>query len=425
MDSSYRHYYIGQDVDVIPRTKANYSLTDLLRSLFVKRQSGKFRKKLINELKRITGEQNLLLMPSGRGALYFLLKALPQKRAIIPAYTCSAVAEAALLAGKDVAYVDIAKNSYNMDVELLEGELTSDSIVIVTHQFGIPCKIERLCEKIKNAGAFAVEDMAGAFGGCYAGRRLGSFGDAAFFSFDTTKLISVPMKAGFLTVKDGNLSSRIRELCHNELKQMPLSKALLNSFKSLILLLIENGSLYHFFHWLVFGSRGKFTAETGEVGSELDEFYCFEMSEQQAYIALRQLSNFDEIVEQRRKLWWAYYRALSGAKTFLVPDIGSGDPNEWACIRFPILVRGEKIQFYKRAAQLGVDFAFSFSHLSCDQGEKRAWSIANHVLDLPFYHKLSARELRSVITVLKKLDEEYFHEICSNVKNEDESREHL
>ena len=77
--------------------------------------------------------------------MYYLLKALPQKKVYLPAYTCWAVPAAIKHAGKELVYVDINLADYNMDVDkLIEIPGTPDSIILATHQFGIPCDIEAI-----------------------------------------------------------------------------------------------------------------------------------------------------------------------------------------------------------------------------------------------------------------------------------------
>ena len=123
---------------MIPRTKVNYSAGELLHALFVSESAARHRDTLKARLRELFGFEHVLLTPSGRAALYFLLRALPQTRVIVPAYTCKAVVEAARLAEKDVVHVEIEPEGFNMDVRQLEPLLDNNCIVIATHQFGIP-----------------------------------------------------------------------------------------------------------------------------------------------------------------------------------------------------------------------------------------------------------------------------------------------
>lgn len=79
-------------------------------------------------------------------------------------------------------------------------------------------------------------------------------------------------------------------------------------------------------------------------------------------------------------------------KTFKVPPPDS--EQEWACIRFPLRIQGDKFAFYNRAVERGIDFAFSFAFIACPEEFRNALRLARSVLDLPFYEKLSERELK-------------------------------
>jgi dTDP-4-amino-4,6-dideoxygalactose transaminase len=81
---------------MISRTKVNYNFSDLCTTFFMNESRNDSRVHFIDKLSDYYQEKNILLTPSGRCGLYLLLKALDHKRVIIPAYTCKAVAEAAI-----------------------------------------------------------------------------------------------------------------------------------------------------------------------------------------------------------------------------------------------------------------------------------------------------------------------------------------
>jgi dTDP-4-amino-4,6-dideoxygalactose transaminase len=128
------------------------------------------------------------------------------------------------------------------------------------------------------------------------------------------------------------------------------------------------------------------------------------LSEFASRLVLRQLDQFDDLVKARRRLYAEYYRRLQGTKTFVLPPEDTKE--EWACIRFPIRVAGDKLSFYRNAVKKGIDFAFSFTFIVCPQRFERAHRLAASVLDLPFYYKLSESEIDQVIAVLRQLDSE-------------------
>lgn len=389
---------------MIPRTKANYTLRQLFKALFITETGMNYKAHLVDLLQQYLGEDNILLMPSGRAGLYYILKAVSASRVIIPAYTCKAVAEAALLAGKDVTYVDIQDGGFNMSADALETVLDDDSVVIATHQFGIPCEIEKIVKLCKNKGALVIEDCAASLGSKIGGKLAGTFGDVAFYSFDSTKLINVPMKGGFVTAKDAILFEKIKKAYAEEIKPLSLMHKLSFLAQAAILVLLENHLLYGIFHKLFFQLRRRFTEDSPDMDLKKNHFYNYDMANWQACIALSQMSDIENIINFRREIYSEYFTRLSKCTAFELPP--KDKMAEWACIRMPIRVNGNKLSYYRLAVSRGVDFAFSFTFIPCSGNYENAKRAADSVLDLPFYLKLNKSELDRVVSVLERIDKE-------------------
>jgi len=185
---------------------------------------------------------------------------------------------------------------------------------------------------------------------------------------------------------------------------MPMRKKAEWLAKGFILVCLANHWLYRLFYQLAFALRGKVTEETGVPAQMAGDFYRYELGNWQAYLAARQLRQIDSIIAARQRAYREYRRRLAGCRAFALPPAdGEG---EWACIRFPIRVHADKMAYYRRAARLGVDFAFAFTHIACPDEFRRAKAVARSVLDLPFYLKLSRREMQKVIAVLERIDNE-------------------
>jgi len=389
---------------MIPRTKVNYLAGQLLKALTVTERSTHHRNLLIGMLSNYLHTDNVILMPSGRCGLYCILKAVNHmKRVIIPAYTCKAVAEAALMAGKEIVYVDIEENSFNMDASALEKVLVDKSVVIATHQFGIPCRIKEIIELCRKRDSLVIEDAAASLGTRIDGKLTGAFGDAAFFSFDSTKLINVPMKGGFVIAKDPTLCKKIHEVCDAELRPMPVGHKFKLFILAFILTMIENPFLYRIFHTVYFQFRGKCTEESPDLDLAKGPFYSYSMTEWQAAIAVRQIENIHYIIKTRQDLYAYYFSCLSGMSSCVLPP--EDLKKEWACIRFPIRIKGNKMSFYHKAVKKGIDFAFSFTYPPCPEGFVNSRHLADAVLDIPYYLKLDRNECDFIVSVLKNIDQ--------------------
>jgi dTDP-4-amino-4,6-dideoxygalactose transaminase len=393
---------------MIPRVKVNYRLRHLFKAFLIGEGRTKYKGLLKKSLQLYLDEENLLMMPSGRAGLYYILKELDASRVFIPAYTCKAVAEAVLMAGKEVVCVEVENDGFNMSVSALESVLNEDSVIIATHQFGIPCEIENIIELARKRRAFVIEDAAASLGSKVNGKLTGTFGDAAFYSFDSTKLINIPMKGGFITVKDSFLFAKIQQGYHKEIQLMPFAHKLRLLAIAALIIFLENHVIYRIFHTLFFELRGRFTEDERHLKLEKNSFYLYDLANWQAYIGLTQMKKIEDLIIDRQNKYSEYIKKLTGFKTFELPPI-DGD-SEWACIRFPIRVKGNKLSYYKMALKKGVDFAFSFTFIPCPDTFRNAARLANSVLDIPYYSGLSVHELNGVVSALKELDTEFQNE---------------
>ncbi len=387
---------------MIPRTKVNYGLAELARAALSLESRSRGRAELTDALRELTGCRHILLTASGRGALYAILKAVDRRRVLIPSYTCKAVDEAALLADRHVVRVPTEPDGFNMDVSALEGLADGDSVIVATHQFGIPCDIDSTMRIARERGALVVEDAAASLGTRVHGRLTGTIGDIGFFSFDSTKLVTVPLKGGFIATDDDALAERIASVLADE----TLAPSLIWKAKTLtlaaVLVLIENGVLYRLFHWLFLQRRGLVTTDEPGLRPERTEFYRHEMTNWQARIAIPQIRRLDSIVATRRRLHRELRAGLEDVSRCLLPPPDTDD--EWACIRFPVRVRGDKVGYYRQLIERDVDCAFSFTFIADPSACELARRLADSVLDLPYYEKLTDREVSKVIAAVKSID---------------------
>ena len=239
-----------QRTSLIPRVKVNYTFRDLWHAIWVSESHNTYRTALSKQLEKIYSTPNILLTSSGRCSLYMILKSLPQHKVHIPAYTCIAVVEAILLAGKDIVYVKTESESFNTNEYKY---LDSDSIVIATHQYGIPCAIKTIVAECERSGAVLIEDCAGAMGTVVDGQQAGRFGDFGFFSFDSSKLVNVPSKGGFIISHSSkSLDSIIKA---NKVKPSDLYFKIKHICRGLVYCFLKNGVSYKCFHYMTMGRK--------------------------------------------------------------------------------------------------------------------------------------------------------------------------
>ena len=386
---------------LIPRMRPNFSTATVLTSLRHGRRQGPRSKGVEAGVASRIGVPHVILTPSGRGGLFLLLHCLPQGRVCIPGYTCSAVTEAASLAGREITYLEHSSGSINLTAGDIDGKLRPGDIFLLTHQYGYAGDVVQIIDCAKRQGAIVIEDIAAAFAGTFDGKPLGSFGLAAFGSFDTSKLVHVPLKGGFVATSDDVLATALRTQAKSLFRKMSVWHMLKLVLLGCIQRLVTKPALYWLFHALNFRLRGKTTAEDGFLAKQPNAFYTTEFSEWQAAIALQQLQQLDEIIRRRA----GAFRVLH-TKCYLHASFGLEKTSAevaGATVRFPVYATGDKTALYRRLVGRGVDCGFSFTKLATPRSYTESWRIADSVLNFPYYPTMTSLELETLSNVLSLL----------------------
>lgn len=164
----------------------------------------------------LVGARGAVGVASGTAALHLALLAVgikPGDEVITTAHTFIATAEPISLIGARPVFVDIDPLTYNIDPGSVEEAITSRTRAIVAvHLYGQPAQLEALRDIAKSHGLWLIEDAAQAHAAEYEGRRCGSFGDLACFSFYPGKNLGAYGDAGAVTGNDEELLARVRKL---------------------------------------------------------------------------------------------------------------------------------------------------------------------------------------------------------------------
>lgn len=126
----------------------------------------------------------------------------PGDEVIMPSYTFVSTADAFVLRGAKVIFVDIRPETMNIDERLIEEAITERTKAIVpVHYAGVACKMDEICDIAKRHNLFVIEDAAQGVMSFYKGRPLGTLGDYGCYSFHETKNYSMG-EGGALLIKD-------------------------------------------------------------------------------------------------------------------------------------------------------------------------------------------------------------------------------
>lgn len=162
------------------------------------------------------GAEDAVGVNSGTSALHLALLAAgvgPGDEVITVPFTFVATAAAIHYAGATPVYVDIDPDTFNLDSAKLEAAITAKTrAVIPVHLYGQPADMDPIVSIAKKHGLVVIEDAAQAHGAEYKGRRVGSLGDIACFSFYPGKNLGAYGEAGMITTGNPEYARKIRML---------------------------------------------------------------------------------------------------------------------------------------------------------------------------------------------------------------------
>ncbi len=168
------------------------------------------------EFARYSGTSECIALNSGTSALHLALLAAgvgPGDEVITVPFTFVASVAAILYAGAKPILVDIDPRTFNMDPTAIAAAITPRTKVILpVHLYGQPADMDPIVGIARRRNLVVIEDAAQAHGAEYQGRRAGSLGDIACFSFYPTKNLGAYGEGGAITTNDVGYAKKIRML---------------------------------------------------------------------------------------------------------------------------------------------------------------------------------------------------------------------
>lgn len=176
-----RPAFLGKETDYIKQAVENRKLCG----------DGMFTKKCSEWMKKELNTKYSLLTTSCTHALEmasYLCDIKPGDEVIMPSYTFVSTADAFVLRGAKIVFVDIRPDTMNIDEKLIEAAITDKTKAIVpVHYAGVACEMDTIMSVAKKYGLKVVEDAAQGVHAFYKGRALGTIGDFGCYSFHETK----------------------------------------------------------------------------------------------------------------------------------------------------------------------------------------------------------------------------------------------
>ena len=245
------------------------------------------------------GVTHALAVTSCTTGLHLALAALgigPGDEVIVPAFTWVATANAVLYCGATPVFVDVSKETFNIDSEKIASKITSKTKAIIpVHLFGLCADIDKIKAAIPSHIKI-IEDAACAAGAIYKDKYAGALGDVASFSFHPRKSITTG-EGGMVTTQDEELFSIMDQMRNHgatiseEQRHYGLKPHILPDFNLL--------------------------------------GFNYRMTDLQGSIGLVQLEKLDALIEERAK-WASWYRCqLSKIKWLRLPQEPENGRHGW------------------------------------------------------------------------------------------------
>lgn len=325
------------------------------------------------------GVRHCIGVGNGTDALYIAMKCLgigPGDEVIVPANSFIATSEAVTMTGARVAFVDIDPRTYNMDPNLLADLLKTRNsqsatrnqvkAIVPVHLFGQPADMDPILALAKEYGLKVVEDAAQAHGAVYKGRKIGSIGDAACFSFYPGKNLGAYGDGGAVLTNNDDLAVKVRMMANH-------------------------------------GRIGKYDHDFEGVNSRLDGL--------QAAILGAKLKHLEEWTEKRRRNAFWYNEYLKETDLVLPKEI---DDVRAVYHLYVVRIKNgkrEKLQEYLNAKGISTGIHYpialpklkAYFYLELNEGSfPEATKASQEILSLPMFPELRENQIEYVAASIKE-----------------------
>ncbi len=308
--------------------------------------------------------QHCVGVGNGTDALYLIFRALglqPGDEVITSTMSFIATAEIFAPLGVKVVFADIDPLTYTLDAAQVARLITEKTKALLpVHLYGQPADLAALRQLADQHGLFLIEDAAQAHGAEFAGQRIGSWGQAAAFSFYPGKNLGAFGDGGGITTNDAELAHKIRMLANH-------------------------------------GRLTKYEHAVEGVNSRLDTV--------QASILLTKLGHLDVWNARRNEIAAFYNNALSGVPDLKLPRLGANRSHVYHLYVVQTAQRDALLQFLNaQGIQAAIHYPIplhlqpAFAHLGYPTGAfPHAETLSQQCLSLPLCPELSMAEAEEVV----------------------------
>jgi len=376
----------------------------------------KFLSQLEEEFKKYLEVKYAISFNSGRSALMAILNSLGLEKGnevLLQAFTCNAAVNPIIWSDLRPVFVDCNEKTFNIDLEDLKKKVSPRSrVVMVQHTFGLAADLDEILEICQRNNLILIEDCAHSLGAEYKGKKVGTFGKAAFFSFSRDKVIS-SVYGGMAVTNDDNLAKKLEEYqekigypSYFWIKQQLLHPVLMN-WLILPTYQLFGKHLLILFQWLQILSKA---VHWKEKRGRKPGYFPKKLPNALAILALNQFKKLENFNKHRKEIADFYYNELKDSSFELPPD---PEDRKQVFLRFTIK-HSKAHEIIKRAWQenllIGDWYAtpiaphdtklekIQYILGSCPKAEK----LSKETFNLPTHINISQKEAKKIIDFIKK-----------------------
>lgn len=369
--------YVGNELTYIKEAVDSYKICG----------DGQFTKKCNAWLEEKFNAQKALLTTSGSTALdmaLLLCDLKPGDEVILPSYTFSSTANAPVLAGAKLVFVDIRPDTMNIDEKKIEAAITKKTkVIIAVHYAGVSCEMDAILDIARRHNLMVIEDAAQGVMSTYKGKALGTMGDFGCYSFHETKNYSMG-EGGALVINNPAYNEKAEILREKGTNRAKFFRGQVDKYT-----------------WVDFGDS--------YLPSELNAAYLW-----------AQLEVADEINDNRLATWNAYYEAFKPLeeKGYIeLPTIPVGCVHNAHMFYIKLKDLEARTDFIEALKKDGVNCVFHYIPLHSapaghkfgrfDGEDEYTTRESERLVRLPLYYNLTLEDREHVIDSVKK----YFENI--------------
>lgn len=286
--------------------------------------------------------------------------------------------------GAKPVFVDIKKDTYNIDPSKIEKAITKRTKAIIPiHYGGQPCEVDKILKIAKKYNLVVIEDAAHAIGAEYKGKKIGTFGDFTVFSFYAAKNMTTA-EGGMICLSDRKLAEKLKILSLHGISRDA---------------------------WKRYSAKGSWYYEVLYPG------YKCNMTDIQASLGIHQLRKLEKFINKKEKIAKIYRENFQKIPEITTPEVKNNVRTTWYL--YPILInkdllkidRGQFIEALK-AENIGTSVHFipvHFHHYYKKKFNFKKGDFPNteyvyeRLISLPIHSAMSFKDVKDVIIAVKKI----------------------